>query len=276
MIGVLTSFSAVAIGGRELAAELSTFQILFFRSGLGLLIVAALISGSGWGQISLAHWKLHAVRNIASVTGQYGWFYALGVIPLAQAFAIEFTMPIWAAVLATLILRERMTRARLAAIALGLIGVLIILRPGAMAIEPGSLAMLGAAACFGFSAVYTRKLAQRESALAILFYMGLMQLMLVAWPVVSNWATPSAAMWPWLLVISIVGTFGHFCMARAMRLIDATVVAPMDFLRLPLIAVAGFVFYGEAFDAFVIGGGAMMLAGNIINIRAERAKGRPA
>jgi len=272
MTGALLSFMIMALGGRELAGKMSIFEILFFRSGVGLPIIVVLLWLTGWGQISLANLKLHFARNIAHFCGQYGWFYAVGVIPLAQVFAIEFTQPIWVAVIATLMLGERMTRARVTAIVLGIIGVLLILRPGLAAINPGSLAVLGAAFLFSFAIVFTRKLAQRESALAILFYMSMIQLPLVLGPTLANWVTPTAAMWPWALLVGITGMSAHYCMARAITLVDATVVAPMDFLRVPLIAQVGYVYYGEAFDWFVLIGAAIMLAGNFINIRAERAR----
>ena len=272
MTGALLSFMTMALGGRELAGKMSIFEMLFFRSGVGLPIILVLLWRSGWGQISLANVKLHVARNMAHFGGQYGWFYAIGVIPLAEVFAIEFTTPIWTAVLAMLLLGERLTRARVIAIVLGVTGMLLILRPGVAAINPGSLAALAAALCFAFSIVVTRRLAQKDTALAILFYMAVIQLPPVMIPAFANWVTPTAAMWPWLILIGITGMSAHFCLARAIRLVDATVVAPMDFLRLPLIALLGYVFYGESLDWFVVAGAAVMLTGNFTSIRAERAR----
>jgi drug/metabolite transporter (DMT)-like permease len=165
-----------------------------------------------------------------------------------------------------------MTRARLFAIGFGLAGVLIILRPGMAVIHPASLAVLGAAACYAMSYVLTRKLASTESALAILFWMTLIQLPLAAIPAVTHWVSPPTALLPWLLVVGVTGLSAHYCMTRALRLADATVVVPMDFLRLPLAAIAGALFYGEKLDWLVLAGAAVMLVGNIANILAERAK----
>ena len=274
MMGALSSFMAMAIGGREMvAAKLGIFEILLFRSLVGLVIVSVLLTRSGWGQISGKRFGVHLVRNVGHFGGQFGWFYGIAMIPLAEVFAIEFTTPMWAAVMASLLLGERMTRPRLLAIGFGLAGVLIILRPGLAAVHPAALAVLAAAACYAMSYVLTRKLASTESALAILFYMTVIQLPLALIPALAHWVTPPPALWLWLLVVvGVTGLSAHYCMTRALQLADATVVVPMDFLRLPLIAAVGFLFYGEKLDWLVLAGAAVMVLGNFVNILAERAR----
>jgi len=273
MMGALASFMAMAIGGREMAAaRLGTFEILLFRSLVGLVIVSVLLARSGWGQISVKRLGLHFARSIGHFGGQFGWFYGIAMIPLAEVFAIEFTAPMWTAIIAPLLLRERMTRSRLLAIGFGIAGMLIILRPGLAVIHPAALAVLGAAACFALTFVLTRKLAHTETALAILFYMTVIQLPLALIPALAHWVAPPPALWPWLLVVGATGLSAHYCVTRALRLADATVVMPMDFLRLPLIAAAGFLFYGETLDWLVFAGAAVMVAGNFANILSERAR----
>jgi drug/metabolite transporter (DMT)-like permease len=275
MMGSLTSFAAMAIAGRELAAaRMSTFEILFFRSLVGLVMVSALLARSGWGQLSVKRFGLHLVRNVSHFGGQFGWFYGISMIPLAEVFAIEFTTPMWAAIMAALLLGERMTRPRILAIGLGITGVLIILRPGVEVIHPAALAVLGAAACYALTFVLTRKLAPTESALGILFYMTVIQLPLALIPAMAHWVTPPPALWPWLLVVGATGLTAHYCHTRALRLADATAMAPMEFLRLPLIAVVGLLFYGEELDWLVFAGAAVMVAGNFANILSERARNR--
>ena len=272
MLGALSSFTAMALGGREMSgAGMNTFEILFFRSLVGLFIVSALLSKYGWRQISTGRFGLHLLRNVGHFGGQFGWFYGIALIPLAEVFAIEFTTPMWTAILAALLLAERMTRPRLIAIACGVAGMLIILRPGLEIIQPGALAVVGAAMGFALSYVFTRKLAPTESPLSILFYMTVIQLPLALIPGTTAWVSPPLHVWPWLAAVGAAGLSAHYCMARALRLADATVVVTMDFLRLPLIAVAGFMFYGESLDWLVLAGATVMLAGNIANIAAERA-----
>ncbi len=270
MMGTLLSFMAMAIGGRELSTELGTFEILFFRSLIGLFIVGALLAQSGWRQILSKRLGLHTVRNLVHFGGQFGWFYGIALIPLAEVFAIEFTVPVWTAILAPLLFSERLTRGRITATVLGFIGMLIILRPGIAVINPAALAVLGGAIGYALSHTLTRRLALVDTPLCVLFYMTVIQLPLGLIPTLSDWVTPSIAMWPWLFAVGITALSAHYCMMRALALADATVVVPLDFLRLPLIALVGFLFYGEASDWFVLGGAVVMLVGNLISIRAEQ------
>ena len=274
MSGTLASFMAMAIGGRQLSGDLTTFQILFFRSIVGLLIIAFFLWCSGWRQIISEHFKTHVLRNLAHFGGQYGWFYGIAVIPLAEVFALEFTVPLWTAILATILLGERISGARMTAIFLGVLGVVIILRPGLAVINPASLAVLGGAMGYALSHTLTRKLARVDTPLAILFYMTLVQLPLGFVASIFDWNTPSPAMLPWILIVGVAALSGHYCMARALALADAIVVVPLDFLRLPLIASVGALFYREPIDWLVLAGGAIMFSGNLINIRAEEKRNR--
>ena len=255
MSGTLVSFMAMAVGGRELSGQLTTFQILFFRSVIGLLIVGFLLWRSSWKQIITKQFKIHALRNIAHFGGQFGWFYGIAFIPLAEVFALEFTVPVWTAVLATVLLGEQITRARVTAITFGVAGVILILRPGLAVVSPASLAVLGGAFCYATSHTLTRKLAQVDTPLTILFYMTLIQLPLGFITSIFDWTTPSGTMLPWIVVVGVAALSGHYCMARALAIADAIVVVPLDFLRLPLIAGVGALIYREPLDWLVLAGG---------------------
>lgn len=266
MMGTLMSFIALALGGRELASDLGTFEILFFRSVIGLAVVLVLAGANGWETLKTAQPKLQVFRNCAHYVGQYGWFYGLGFLPLAQVFALEFTLPIWAAILAPLILKERLTPVRLGAIAIGFTGALIILRPGVVPLDHASLAVLIAAMGYALSHTLTKKLAATDTPLAILFYMTAVQLPLGLVPSLFNWVTPDLAHVPWLVLVGVAALTSHFCMIRAFSHADAIVVIPMDFLRLPLIAVVGLFLYGEGLDFWVLLGGLVIFAGTFLNI----------
>ena len=276
MSGALLSFMTMAIGARELAGALGTFEILFFRSVIGLIAVSLLLGRRGWHQISTTKLGLHVVRNCAHFGGQYGWFYGIAFIPLAEVFAIEFTVPVWTALLAALLLGERITRARIVAIALGIAGVWLILRPGSAVVHPAAIAVLLSAVGYALSHTLTKRLAGTDTPLAILFYMTIIQLPLGLIPALTNWVSPPPLAWPWLIAVGLTALSAHYCMARAFRLADATVVVPMDFLRLPLAAVIGFLFYAESIEAWVFAGALVILAGSLINIRAERRPGAKA
>jgi drug/metabolite transporter (DMT)-like permease len=268
MLGAVVTLSTMAIGGRELARELNTFQILFFRSLVGLAVISALIHRSGWHQVKTRVFGTHLVRNVSHYGGQFGWFFALGVIPLSEVFAIEFTTPIWTALLAGAVLGERMNRLRVAAIALGFIGVLVIIRPGLSVVSLGALAALGAALAYAVSYIMTKKLSGTDTPLAILFYMTAIQLPLGLAAALFDWRWPSAGAWPWVAAVAITALLAHYCIARAFRLTDASVVVALDFLRLPLIAVLGWLLYREPVSAWVLGGGALVFLAIWLNLKS--------
>ena len=272
MSGTLVSFMAMAIGGRQLTGQLTTFQILFFRSLIGLFIISFLLWRTNWQQVFTRKFKTHALRNIAHFGGQFGWFYGIAFIPLAEVFALEFTVPVWTALLATLLLGERITRARSTAVVFGVLGVIIILRPGIAVVNPAYLAVLGGAFGYALSHTLTRRLAQVDTPLTILFYMTLVQLPLGFVTSIPDWNMPSATMWPWIIVVGVTALSGHYCMARALAIADAIFVVPLDFLRLPLIAGVGALIYQEPLDWLVLVGGGVMFTGNLISIRAENRK----
>jgi drug/metabolite transporter (DMT)-like permease len=270
MSGALVSFMAMAVSGRELSAELNTFQILFFRSMLGLVVIVALLQRAGWKQAYTRAFRTHLVRNLAHFGGQYGWFYGLALIPLAEVFALEFTTPIWTAILASLLLGERMNGYRGLGIAAGFTGVLLILRPGVAIVSPAALAVLGAALAYAFSHILTKRLSGSDTPLAILFYMTAIQLPLGLVLSLPGWVWPSASAWPWVGVVAITALSAHYCMTRAFRLADATVVIPLDFLRLPFVALIGFAFYGEALSIWVLVGAAIVFAGTWLNLKGAQ------
>jgi len=181
--------------------------------------------------------------------------------------AIEFTMPIWTAILAAVFLGERMTIWKTAAILLGMVGVIVIVRPATGEVDPGQLIALGAAVGFGVSMALVKSLTRTESALAIIFWMLMVQAAAGFFPTLYLWVWPSAHAWGWLVVIAVCGTFSHYCLANAMHYADATVVVPMDFLRVPLTATAGWLIYSERLDMFTVLGAALILTGNLLNLK---------
>ena len=270
MLGTMSAFTLMAIAGRELSSDLNTFQILFFRSVISLVIISLWLSITGWHVIKFDQLAVHGLRNLTHFLGQYGWFYGIGLIPLAEVFAIEFTVPLWTAIIAAVMLKEKINRGRSVAIAAGITGVIVILRPGIEIINPASIAVLAGAVCYAFAHTLTKKLSAQDNPLSIIFFMSLMQLPLGLIPSLLDWQTPSGTMWLWLIIIAICALAAHYCLAQALSLADATIVVPMDFLRLPLIALVSFLLYEEIIDWFVFAGACLMVSGNLINLRYEQ------
>ena len=268
MAGWLSLMLVVAVAGREAARELNVFQIMEIRSALGLVMLYPLIHLSGGlAALRTSRLRMHAGRGLLHYAAQLGWFYALTLIPLGQVVSLEFTMPIWTAILAASFLGERMTIWKTAAIVLGLIGVFIIVRPAAGEINPGQLIALAAAVGFGTSVVMMKSLTRTEATVAIVFWMMAIQVVAGALPTLYVWVWPSPYVWACAIAVAIGGTFSHFCMARAMLYADATIVLPMDFLRVPLTAAAGWLLYAERMDVFTVLGALLILTGNLLNLK---------
>lgn len=272
MIGAIVSFSSMAVAGREIAVALDTFELLFYRSLIGLVIVVAIARLSGTiGDISRQHLGLHLIRNIGHFTGQNLWFFAVTVIPLAQVFALEFTSPLWVLILAPFVLGERLTPVRILAACLGFAGVMLITRPFGAPLSAGIIAAALAAIGFAISALYTRRLTRHVSITGILFWLTAMQAVfgIICAGFDGDIAAPTLATLPWLVLIALAGLFAHFCLTKALSLAPASIVIPIDFTRLPLIALVGFLIYGEVLDIWIILGAVVIVIANIINLRGE-------
>jgi len=272
MAGTLLSFCAMAIAVRELLASYGPFQILFLRALVGLVMVLAVLPRFGIRAVRTRRLRIHVVRNVLHFGGQLAWVYALSVLTLATVFAIEFTMPVWTALLATLLLGERLNRGRVVMLVCGLAGILIILRPGLEVVQPGALLMLLGSLAYATTMITTKQLSASDTPLALLFYMSLLQLPLALLPALPYWATPLLKDLPWILCLGIAGFSAHYCMARAYRLADVTLVVPLDFLRLPLIAVVGMLFYAEPLQPAVMLGAAVMCCGIYYSVRRESGR----
>lgn len=272
MTGSIASFSAMAVAGREVSPALDTFEIMMFRSAVGVLIVCALAALTGaWRQVNTQQLGTHLVRNVAHFTGQNLWFYAVTVIPLAQVFALEFTSPIWVIVLSPLILGERLTLVRGLAALMGFAGILIVARPDMAGLNAGVITAASSAIFFALTIMFTKRLTRTQTITCILFWLTAMQLVmgLVMAGYDGDIALPDAATAPWVVLIGLAGLLAHYCLTNALSLAPATVVVPIDFIRLPTIAVIGMLAYGEAIDVWVFVGALVIFAGNYLNIWVE-------
>ncbi|NNE86097.1 MAG: DMT family transporter [Alphaproteobacteria bacterium] len=270
MVGTLLSFTLMAISVRQLAGAIHAFEIQFFRSVGALILLAPFAFNKGWASFRTAQPQLQVFRNVVHFAAQLGWITGVILLPLSEVFAIEFTTPVWAALVAAIFLGEKLNRGRVAAVLFGFIGILIILRPGVAEINPGTFAVLAAAVGFAFTIVATKALTRTDSPLTILLYMSLLQLPIGAVMAAFVWTTPNLEQLFWLFGVGATGLSAHYCTARALALADATIVVPMDFMRLPLIVLVGFVLYNESAQWPVILGAVIIFAGNYYSIRREQ------
>jgi drug/metabolite transporter (DMT)-like permease len=272
MTGALLSFCAMAVSVRVLAGTLSVMEILALRAGLGLTVMATLAATRAdlRATINSQHLPLHLFRNAVHVGSSFLWAMSLLLIPLAMTFALEFTTPAWTLLIAAPVLGERFTASRVGAVVFGLLGVLVILRPGLAAFQPGALLALMAAFGFAITLVATKKLTRTDSPFAIIFWMMLIQLPLAMIASDPLFVTRlNQAQIPAVIAIGVSGLASHYCLTRAFRVGDAGVVVPLDFMRIPLIAVIGWWLYGEPLDVYVFVGAGLIVTGILWNLRSE-------
>jgi drug/metabolite transporter (DMT)-like permease len=275
MIGTLLCFSLMSVAARELSSEMPTVEILVFRNVVAVAVMAPFVLGRGPIGLGTRNTRLHLMRAVIQLGGQFGWIYGIALLPLAEVTALEFTVPLWTLILAVAFLGETASRAKIAATAAGLIGVAVILRPGFEAVSPVALVVLAGAACFAGSGVLVKYLTRTEDATMIVFYMNLLQLPMVTLPALFVWVQPGLAEVPWIIAWGLAGLAAHYTMARGLRLADITLIFPLDFLRLPLIAMVGWLFYAEALDPWTALGAVIIFAGNFHSVRHEARKETP-
>jgi len=277
MMGTLASFSTMAVAGRELAAAgTEPIQVSTYRALGGMVIVLFMLwhSHAGFSQLRTRRFPLHVVRNVFHFGAQFSWFVGLSLLPLATVFAVEFTIPMWSALLAVIFLAERFNLGRSVALGFGFIGVLIIVQPGTSVFDPTVFWVIAAAFGFAVSNIATKKLAPTETTYAIIFYMNLVQVPLglsLSW---SVWVWPVWSDAVWIIMVAGAGFTAHICLTQALRLADAIFVLPFDYLRLPLIAIVGFIFYDEVVGLALVGGALLIVFGNIFSIRYEARRNR--
>jgi len=277
-MGAVASFTLMAVAGREIQVEMNAFELMLYRSAIGFVIVLLALprSRGGFSQVRTPHFGRHLVRNLFHYTGQNLWFFGVTAIPLSQLVALEFTNPIWVALLAPLLLGETMTRSRVAGALLGFVGVLIVAQPGASAFGPGHAAALVAAVCFALNTIFTKQIMRTDQVLCVIFWMTLLQTgasLVLSLP--GGIPAPSAATWPWLLMVGLTGLSAHYSLTSALGYAPASIVAPMEFVRLPLVALVGMWLYHEPLRLGIFVGAAIIVAGNLINLRGETRRRPP-
>jgi drug/metabolite transporter (DMT)-like permease len=236
------------------------------------MIVIVALSGGGMAQVATRRLPLHGLRNTIHFIAQYSWFSALMLIPLSQLIAIEFTAPLWVALLAPILLAERLTLTRILAATIGFVGIIVIVRPGSVPITQGTLLAITAAIGFACAMITTKKLVRTESILCILFHMAWMQLLASAVLIYPNIVVPTPEIFGWVFVVAVASMMAHYGLSSAFSYADAITVAPMDFLRLPVMTLVGVILYNETLDQIVLVGAAIVIIANFINVFGERGR----
>jgi drug/metabolite transporter (DMT)-like permease len=269
MAATVAAFLLMMISARELVDTIPTLEILAFRSFVALIAVLPIALRHGPARMATRRFGLHVTRNVFHFGGQIGWVLGISLLPLAEVTALEFSTPLWTALLAVIVLNERFSRHRAIAAGLGFAGILIILQPGVGVFSPAALVVLAGTIGYAVSNITTKLLTRDNSALQVVFYMQVIQLPMALVPALFLWVQPEWADAPWLAFMGLTALAAHYCMTRAMMLVDLTVILPLDFLRLPLMALIAWLAYAEALDPMVLIGAAVIFGGNYYSVREE-------
>ncbi|MGO8919550.1 MAG: DMT family transporter [Stellaceae bacterium] len=267
--GVCSTVMNVLI--REAAKELHPFEVTFFRCLFGLLVLVPWLMRIGIGSLRTTKVWFYTLRAGVSLVSMLSWFYGITLVPLATATALNFTAPLFAIAGAALVLGETVRLRRWLGVAAGFLGVLVIIRPGAAALDPNLLLILLSAATMGMGVVTVKFLSRSESATAIVTYMVLYSAPLALIPALFVWRWPSLPTFGWLVALGVIGTTAHFCVARAYSAADASACAPFEFLRMPFTVVLAYLVFGEVTDLWTWVGAAV-IAGSSIYVAHREAR----
>tara|TARA_B000000475_G_scaffold85647_1_gene69398 strand:+ start:30 stop:884 length:855 start_codon:yes stop_codon:yes gene_type:complete len=270
MIGGVFCLTSMAIAGKEISLQIDTFEILFFRSVIGVCIILFfLVKKNLLREINLKQIRTHLKRNLAHFIGQNLWLYALASITLAEVTSLEFTMPIWIVFFSYLMLNEKLDKYKIISVCIGFVGVLITVRPDIETLNLGLIAAAISAIVFALTNIYTRKLTRTESTLTILFFLTSMQLVfgLITSLLDGQLDIPTNENIIWIVTIGFAGLGAHYCITTALSLAPPTVVAPIDLLRLPIVVLIGVFFYSEQGDIFIYFGASLIIFANWLNVK---------
>ncbi|MBT5048719.1 MAG: DMT family transporter [Rhodospirillaceae bacterium] len=263
------TFTGMMAISRHLSADLHIFVIIMFRSLFGLTFLSALVFRGGTRILHTKRFKLYSIRGVTAYLSLVGYFYAATHIPLADISAIIFTRPVFACIAAILFLGELARGRRWAAIAIGFIGGLIVVRPGFAEFNIGVLFAVGAVAMTVFNTIFIKSLSFTDHPDTIAIYQGLCVAPIAFIVAMFFWSTPSWEQFAWLIAMGALGAATQRTLARSYVAADATVVTVLDFLRLPIAALIGLFFFGEWPVVWVWVGGAVIVASSFLLTQRE-------
>ena len=258
MLGAMILFSTMGVFIKLSSSQLHPLEVVFFRNFLALFFLTPWIFKQRATVFKSNRKKLYTLRAIFNVVGMAAGFTALTLIPLAEATALSFTAPLFATLGAALILGEVVRQRRIIAIFFGFVGMLIILRPGIEAVSPGALLAIANAITIAITVLIVKKLTTTEKPITIVAYMALLQTPMALIPALFYWEWPSLITWTWLFCLAGAGTIGHLMYTKAIQLAEVSQLQPIDFVRLPIIALFGYIVFAEQPGLWVWIGGAVI------------------
>ncbi|MDE0058764.1 MAG: DMT family transporter [Defluviicoccus sp.] len=262
-------FTLTPVFVRFLSSEMHAVEIIFHRSLIATAVLLAWFHWRGIARLRTRVFRSHVGRAALNFAGMALWFQAIIAMPLAEATALHFTLPLYTVIFAALFLGERVGWRRWSATAVGFLGALIVLRPGAVPVSSEAMMVLASAAFYGGAVVMIKLLTRTDAALPIAFYSNLLMGAIALVPTIFLWQGPALADIPMLLALAFIGTAAPYCFTRALANLDASVVAPLDFLRLPFTAFAAWLIFTEVPDRWTWVGAAVIFGSTTYVARRE-------
>lgn len=262
MLGSTVLFALMAVAIRLASHTLHAFEIAFFRNAFGLVAALPLLARHGPGFLRTTQLPRYALRCVIGVASMFCGFWAIAHLPLAQAVSLSYSTPIFVTVAAVLLLGEQVRARRWAAVIVGFIGVLVIVRPGSGDFSTGTLVALAAAVLSGIVAIQIKQLSATEPADRIVFYTTLLWVPLSLGPALLVWKWPQGWTWAWVAAAGLLGTGGHMLWTRALKLGDVSALTPISFMQLPVVAIAGWWLFAEPLDRWTLAGALIIFAAN--------------
>ena len=273
LVSVLT-FAGISVSARALARDLPAGEILFLRALVGLAAVMPLVLRGGRRTIATRRPLMHFLRGLVSAAAMLCWFAALGSLPVGDAIAIQFTLPLFLVLAAALVLGERVDAQRWIAVAVGFAGALVIIRPGFQSVSLAVGLVLASAVFYAGNHTFTKAMASTETGVAIAFYMNLVHIPVAGVAAAFDWREPAWHHLGWVISLGLCGTYSHIFLTRAFAHADASALAPLDFLRLPVASTLAYWLFGDVSDGWTWIGAAIVFAAGLAITRREHALSR--
>jgi drug/metabolite transporter (DMT)-like permease len=269
MIASGLGFTVMALAIKVLGHRLDSFQIAFFRCLIGFIAILPLIGAYGVDAIQTRSLGIHALRGLFGLVAMFASYYAIARIPLASYTPLSFTRPLFATVLAVLVLHEIVRWRRWTATLVGFVGVLVMVRPGAGTFNAASLFALADSMSIAFLVTLVKRLPPGETPLGMMFYFGVFSTIAALPPALFVWQWPTALEWVLLVMIGVLGALSQSFWIRAYRAGEASLVAPFDYLRLLFAGIAGYLAFAETIDLWTVAGAAVIVASTVYIARRE-------
>ena len=276
MLGSTVFFGLMTVAIKLASASLHTFEIAFFRNFFGLMAALPLLLHHGPELLKTTQFPRYLFRCTIGVTSMMAGFWAIGHLPLAQAVALSDSTPIFVTIAAVIFLHEQVRARRWTAVALGFVGVTIIVRPGTDSFTMGTLVALAAAVLSGIVSIQIKLLSKVEPADRIVLITTLLWVPMSLLPALMVWEWPRGIVWVWVIAAGFLGTGGHMLWTRALKLGDVSALTPISFMQLPIVAVAGWLLFREPLDRWTAVGAGVIFAANAYMAHREAQLARRA